>query len=447
MSSDNVHNRKYNNKHRYSSNKIDGRTNNSVLQNSKDGFSDGDQKNIDISDIRQSNGEFNITPDNIDDILKLLTNMEIEKISILDETEMTESLIGLLKILIPMEIDRLRKVLLIDFSYNDKIKYIRDLLAIHKMNYPDRHKMIILDHMINEKLYKRQNITEYDLNDSFKSCVTTYIIPRIEGSDKYNQNIASKRVIFNKNCDEMNSEITNTYDLDFNFPDNIPENISRVLKHGIETVIEQNLSSISQVTNISLGVKKDDLPEYKNVYTQNTKGDSSMEVDEKKKTTTTNNTNTNINVDLRGTMINDIQLEVNNNSNVRLYLVGRDAIHNIDRFVMSDILLKSNDSTIIYFLKSSYKYPEYYDIYFPELERKYILKYDGSVWHMCDTESINNDMHNGDITLIEINIKRFIKNLSDSEKNAFAIWMTEDNFTHDSKRMKNVIKEKYSDLL
>lgn len=446
-------------------NEINGKNDivNNNLNSDMNGDINGDIYDNIIGDMNCDMSKYLISPENIDALLRIFVNAEIEKISVIEDSdEMTDSIVGLLEILIPKEIDRLRNILSLNIPYNDKVKHIRDLAQIHGMDYPARHKMIIVNHMIDEKLFKKQNIIEQDFNDTFKSYVTTYVIPQTEEPNQYNKNIATKRVIYKKSNGDPNIHTYVPYDLDFNFPDDIPDNITKVLKHGIETVIQENVASIEQLPNITLNASNKGLPLYKNVHintstdtisntsdTKNadTKPDINSIMGKKINETTINNTNTSINVDLRGAMINDIQMEVNNNSMVRLYLVGRDSIHHLDRFLMSDIMAKSNDSTIIYFLRSEAKYPEYYDIYFPETKKKYVFKYDGSIWCICDTETINEAVYGGQITLNCLSIERFIKNLSDNEKDDFVVWMSEVTNTQVSKTIKNLIKKNYSRLL
>jgi len=351
----------------------------------------------------------------VDEMLQLLIELQIEHISVIDTETMPESMLGLLKILIPLEISRLKKIQPDKMTYEEKMENIRELLRICKMDYPTRHKMIIVDHLINEKLTRDPPPLTLNLNDNIKSYVTTYIVPKAICSSKTADCEIKPVKVSLPDINDPNYTYESKYNLDLNLPDNLPEPIIDILTKSIETIIDEKMDEYDYG-------KSEQLEENHRTLNHNKDFDS------------------HVNVDLRGSIINNINVVIENKTNTKLYLFGRDAISHIDRFVLSDALIKSNDSTIFYFLRSPPKYPEYYDIFIPELDSNYFFEYTGENWYIHPRDIMIDKVKRGDITSINKNIRKFLVELSNSEKTKFDEWIILQDTSPNINAIKHIFK-------
>jgi hypothetical protein len=89
------------------------------------------------------------------------------------------------------------------------------------------------------------------------------------------------------------------------------------------------------------------------------------------------------------------------------------------------------------------KYPEYHNVYIPNMKDKYAMKYNGYTWELVDKSELVDSIYNTKKDFIEENLDEFVNSLTNSQKNALERWMENDE---DDKKIKSV-KEKIKLLL
>lgn len=404
-----------NNKEKYTTNKKKVESINNKKYDTTD-KNDAPIKNISKPNVSHTENNDGNKPVDIDRLIRLLIELQIGQLS--NSIEGTpEPMLGLLERLIPLEISRIQKIQPEKMTKEEKMETFSELLKICNMDPPTRYKMIILDHMINEKIMKQPSVMEFDMNDNIETYVTTYIIPKVRHpSQKINKPNLPVQVLMPKY--DPNYKYESKYELNLNLPDDIPDAVTSMIKKSVETVIDEKIDEYvterSQTKNENRGKTKN-----KKHIKQHNLG---------------------INVDLKGSIINNINITLGRKNNSRVYLLGRDAISHINSFVLSDALKNSTDLTLFYFLCSPPNYPEYYDVFIPEINDNLFFEYTGEKWGIIDRNISIDKIKIGEITATCTNIKNFTSNLSDSEKVKFEEWMDLSDTSNNDCAIKNIFK-------
>jgi hypothetical protein len=150
-----------------------------------------------------------------------------------------------------------------------------------------------------------------------------------------------------------------------------------------------------------------------------------------------------------GTINNNLIMNVNNgvvnNNNVTLVAYGLEDMSKLDKIDMANVFQNGYNSTLklTETLHFNPKYPEYHNVYIPNMKDKYAMMYDGSNWALTIKEDLINKIYNDKRYYIEENLDDFLGSLSSSQVRALNRWLdTED----DDSKIKN-IKERIKLLL
>jgi hypothetical protein len=152
-----------------------------------------------------------------------------------------------------------------------------------------------------------------------------------------------------------------------------------------------------------------------------------------------------INVEKVDTIDNSINKTINNNTiNNTLVLVGcgKEDISKIDKNDLIKALKEGYYSTVklTEAINFNPKYPEYHNVYIPDMKSKYGMKYNGESWELIDKEELIDMVYNKKRDYIEENIEDFVNALSQSRIDALNRWLDTDDNDKKIKLVKNKMK-------
>lgn len=153
----------------------------------------------------------------------------------------------------------------------------------------------------------------------------------------------------------------------------------------------------------------------------------------KNNTNNTNNNNTNNTQNINNGMINN---------NIILVGYGKEDMSKIDYSDIIKCVSNGFDSPLkmIEMVHFNPKYPEFHNIYIPNMNNNYAMKYDGESWTLVPRQETIDGLYDRKKNYIEENIEDFIKSLSTSKKNSLNRWLDSDDAHDYVKTLKENIK-------
>jgi hypothetical protein len=138
---------------------------------------------------------------------------------------------------------------------------------------------------------------------------------------------------------------------------------------------------------------------------------------------------------------NNIQHQTNN---IKLVCYGMEDMSRIDEEIKKS-LMKGFSAALdltdrIHF---NPKYPEYHNIYIPNIKEKYAMVYKNDIWNLILRDDVVDDIYDTKKEILEESFKKFYKTLNNTMRNSFEVWL---NTPEDDKKILQ-IKERIKLLL
>lgn len=148
------------------------------------------------------------------------------------------------------------------------------------------------------------------------------------------------------------------------------------------------------------------------------------------------NSNNNINVQ----NVQNVQY-----NNIGLIAYGKEDISKIDKDDIIKALMRGFYSPLELTEKIHFnpKYPEYHNIYIPNIKDKYVMIYDGKKWNLALRDEAIDDLYDNKRGYIEDNVKNFYDKLNEIRRDALERYL---DTPEDNKKIDN-IKEQIKLLL
>jgi hypothetical protein len=133
------------------------------------------------------------------------------------------------------------------------------------------------------------------------------------------------------------------------------------------------------------------------------------------------------------------------NNTFALVECGREDFSKIDKNEVLKVLRTGCFSTVnlTELINFNPKYPEYHNVYIPNMKDKYAMKYNGYTWEMVIKSELVDAIYNTKKVFIKENLDKFVNLLTNSQKEELAVWLKNDD---DDKKIK-LVKEKIKLLL
>lgn len=147
-----------------------------------------------------------------------------------------------------------------------------------------------------------------------------------------------------------------------------------------------------------------------------------------------------VNNSVNNGIINNV---VNVNVTPPIVAFGKEDPSKISREEMvGDVLAHGFDSALklTNALHFNPKYPEFHNVYIPNMKSKYVMIYDGSNWALTNGEEVIDKLYNNNRSYIEENLEDFVDSLSESRVNALRRWLAVDDDHAHIKKVKESIK-------
>jgi hypothetical protein len=148
-----------------------------------------------------------------------------------------------------------------------------------------------------------------------------------------------------------------------------------------------------------------------------------------------------MNVDINNCNIdNSVGKSINNN----IFLVGcgKEDFSKIDKKELLRAIKSGFDSTInlTEIVHFNPKYPEFHNVYIPNIKDKYAMKFNGSQWELVTKSELIDSIYDDKKNYIEENLDKFIESLSRSQKRALDRWLETDDNDGKIKAIKDRLK-------
>lgn len=85
-------------------------------------------------------------------------------------------------------------------------------------------------------------------------------------------------------------------------------------------------------------------------------------------------------------------------------------------------------------------FPEFHNVYIPNMKSKYVMTYDGTNWGLTDRNAVIDKLYNDKRDYIEQNLEEFLESLTESRIRALQRWLAVDEDHHHIKKVKENIK-------
>jgi hypothetical protein len=126
-----------------------------------------------------------------------------------------------------------------------------------------------------------------------------------------------------------------------------------------------------------------------------------------------------------GTINNNVS---NITNNIALIAYGNEDFSKLDRTEILKVLKSGFNSCtkLTEILHFNPKYPEFQNVYIPNMKNKYAMLYNGTDWNFTTKEDLIDKIYDDKKNYIEDNLEEFVESLTESQKNSLKRWLDTD---------------------